>query len=221
MTTDRSDLEDFRRRLCQGEDEALAELFARYREPLRRLVIMRLDSRLNTRVSPSDILQEVYLDAAQRLHHYRAKPDQSLFGWLRLLVRQRLHDVCRRHLEAQTRAVGQEVPLDRGAGPATSSQGLAAQLAAHLPSPSQEAMRHEVIAQLEATLERMDEMDREVLVLRHFEELNNKDTALALGIPPSAASKRYVRALARLKEIMEGLPGFASALRQPTHEAKP
>jgi len=221
MTSDLSNLEEFRRRLHRGEPDALGELFARYREPLRRMVAQGLNARLNARVSPSDVLQEVYLDAAQRLHHYFAKPDQSLFGWLRLLVRQRLHDICRRHLRARARAVDQEIHLDQRTGPASSSSGQTIQLAGNLPTPSQDAMRREANLQLEAALARLDEIDREVLVLRHFEELSNKEVALVLGIPAAAASKRYVRALARLKETLEDCPGFSSPSGQPICEAHP
>jgi RNA polymerase sigma-70 factor (ECF subfamily) len=221
MTMDLSDLDGFRSRLYKGEEEALAELFARYREPLRRMVVQGLSPRLNARISPSDVLQEVYLDAAQRLHHYFAKPNQSLFGWLRLLVRQRLHDVYRCHLKAQARTADHEVRLDQGRGGTSSASGLATQLAGELPSPSQEAMRHETIVQLEAALGQMDEIDRQVLVLRHFEELSNKEVALVLGIPPAAASKRYIRALARLKETLEDVPGFSSQFQPPTCEVNP
>jgi len=222
MTADLGNLEELRQRLSRGEANALGELFAHYREPLRRMVAQGLNPRLNARVSPSDVLQEVYLDAAQRLRHFFAKPDQSLFGWLRLLVRQRLHDVFRRHLQARARAADQEIHFDQQrADPAGGSSTLGLQLAANLPSPSQEAMRHEASLQLEAALAKMDAIDREVLVLRHFEELSNKDVALVLGIPPAAASKRYIRALARLKETLEDFPGFSSQGRQPICEAHP
>src|SRR5262249_35467872 len=159
-------------RLFQGETGALGELFTRYRQPLLRLVAQGLPQRLHARLSPSDVLQEVYLDAAQRLHHYFAKPDQPLFGWLRLLVRQRLHDGYRRHFQAKARAVDHEVHLDRCTGTGGSASEPAIPLVADVPSPSQEAMRQETNLQLEAALAQMDPIDREVLTLRHFEELS-------------------------------------------------
>jgi len=218
MPTDTTEL---RARLRAGDEKALADAFARFREPLRRMVTAQLHPLMQARMSASDVLQEVYLDAAQRLPHYLAKSDQSLFGWLRLLVGQRLHDVYRQHVQTQARAAGLEIPLERGRTPAASSLCLAAQLAGRLPSPSQEAICHERHLHLQAALEQMDDVDREVLCLRHFEELSNKDAAQALGIPPAAASKRYVRALARLKDYLETSTHFASASSEGRNEIIP
>ncbi|MBM3980328.1 MAG: sigma-70 family RNA polymerase sigma factor [Planctomycetes bacterium] len=193
-------------RVRGGDQPALAELFARHRDKLRRMVQLRLDHRLAGRVSPSDVLQEAYIDAVKRIDHYFDKPDQSFFGWLRLVVGQRLADVHREHL-AQKRDVGNEVPIHRGP-PGADSACLAACLLGDGTSPSNAAARTESFSRLEEALTQMDPLDREVLALRHFEELSNTDTATILGIQPAAASKRYVRALARLKQILETLPGF-------------
>jgi RNA polymerase sigma-70 factor (ECF subfamily) len=189
-----------------GDQQALAVLFACHRDRLRRMVQFRLDHRLAGRVSPSDVLQEAYIDAVRRIDHYFQKPDQSFFGWLRLIVGQRLADVHREHL-ARKRDAGQEVPIHRG-GPGADSACLAACLLGSGTSPSHAAARTESFARLEEALDRMDPLDREVLTLRHFEELGNAEAAEILGIQPAAASKRYVRALARLKQILEALPGF-------------
>lgn len=189
-----------------GDQQALAELFARHREKLRRMVQLRLDHRLAGRVSPSDVLQEAYIDAMKRIDHYFEKPDQPFFGWLRLIVGQRLADVHREHL-ALKRDVGQEVSIQRGA-PGADSACLAASLLGSGTSPSHAAARMESFHRLEESLNQMDPFDREVLALRHFEELSNTEAATLLGIQPTAASKRYVRALARLKQILETLSGF-------------
>ena len=201
-----ADIADLLARVRAGDQPALADLFARHRDKLRRMVQLRLDHRLAGRVSPSDVLQEAYIDALKRIDHYFEKPDQPFFGWLRLVVGQRLADVHREHL-AQKRDVGHEVPIHRG-GPGADSACLAACLLGGGTSPSHAAARTESFARLEAALDRMDPLDREVLALRHFEELSNTDTAEILGIQPAAASKRYVRALARLKQILETIPGF-------------
>jgi RNA polymerase sigma-70 factor (ECF subfamily) len=191
-------------RLRVGDHAALAELFDKHREKLRRMVQLRLDHRLAGRVSASDVLQEAYIDALKRVEHYFDKPDQPFFGWLRLVVGQRLADIHREHL-AQKRNAGRDVPIHAGA---TDSACLAACLLGNLPSPSHAARRNEVFSRLEQALEQMDPVDREVLALRHFEELSNTETASLLEIQPAAASKRYVRALARLKQILESIPGF-------------
>jgi RNA polymerase sigma-70 factor (ECF subfamily) len=169
------------------------------------MVELRLNHRLAGRVSASDVLQEAYIDALKRVEHYFAKPGQSFFGWLRLVVGQRIADVHREHL-AGKRDAGREIGMNRGN--ATESTCLAARLLGAGSSPSQAAQRRETFALLEDALEQMDPLDREVLALRHFEELSNTETAEVLGIQPAAASKRYVRALARLKEILESIPGL-------------
>ena len=193
-------------RLRMGDHSALAELFDRHRDRLRRMVQVRLDARLAGRVSPSDVLQEAYIDALKRIEHYFEKPDQPFFGWLRLVVGQRLADVHREHL-AQKRNAGRDVTINAGM-PGADSACIAALLLGNLTSPSHAATKNEVLVRLEEALEQMDPIDREVLALRHFEELSNTETAATLGIEPPAASKRYVRALARLKQILETLPGF-------------
>src|SRR5207247_2401895 len=189
-------------RLKAGDQSALGVLFDRHRDRLRRMVQLRLDSRLAGRVSPSDVLQEAYIDALKRVEHYFDKPDQPFFGWLRLVVGQRLADVHREHL-AQKRNAGRDVQIHAGGGPGADSACIAAMLLGDLTSPSHAAAKNEALVKLEAALEQMDPVDREVLALRHFEELSNADTAALLGIEPPAASKRYVRALARLKQILE------------------
>jgi RNA polymerase sigma-70 factor, ECF subfamily len=203
-----ADIAELLGRVRGGDQRALADLFARHRDKLRRMVQLRLDHRLAGRVSPSDVLQEAYIDAVKRIAHYFEKPDQPFFGWLRLIVGQRLADVHREHL-AQKRNVGHEVPIHR-TGPGADSGCLAACLLGSGTSPSHAAARTESFARLEGALDQMDALDREVLALRHFEELSNTETAALLGIQPAAASKRYVRALARLKQILETIPGFGN-----------
>jgi RNA polymerase sigma-70 factor (ECF subfamily) len=210
MSTDPDDLQPLLDRLEAGDDEALGPLFARYQERLRRMVDLRLDPRLNGRVSASDVLQEAYIDALKRLGHFRGKPEMPFHVWLRLIAGQRLVEVHRQHLGAQMRSAGHEVSLDRGGVAAASSVCLAAKLAGSDASPSTVAIRGETLARLESALEGMDPIDREVLALRHFEELTNQEVAEVLGIDRSAASKRYVRALERLKDVLTKLSGFSA-----------
>jgi RNA polymerase sigma-70 factor (ECF subfamily) len=208
MGDDSSDVQELVRRLAEGDQQALAEAFARYDARLRRMVRLRLDRRLQGRVDPSDVLQEAYLDVSKRAPEYAANPTMPLFLWLRFLTGQRLLIVHRQHLGTKMRDVGQEVSLYRGALPQASSVSLAAQLLGRATSPSLAAVRAEMQLRLQEALNSMDELDREVLVLRHFEELTNSETASALGIQKTAASNRYVRALKRLKEVLSSMPGF-------------
>src|SRR5215813_11286161 len=208
MITPETDEADLLRRAKSGDQQALAALFARYRDRLRRMIRLRLDRRMAGRIDASDVLQDAYLDVARRFPEYAAAPAVPFYLWLRALAGQRLIDLHRRHLGAQMRDAGQEVSLCHGALPAASSASLAQQLLAGLTSPTQAAIRAEMQVRLQEALNSMDPIDREVVVLRHFEELTNVETAAVLGIEPSAASKRYLRAVRRLKVILDQIPGF-------------
>jgi RNA polymerase sigma-70 factor (ECF subfamily) len=208
MTETTSNAEALVRRAASGDQEALARVFALYRDRLRQMVRLRLDRRLQGRLDPSDVLQDAYLDFARRLPDYARDPAMPFYLWLRFLTGQRLIDLHRQHLGAQMRDAAQEVSLYRGALPQASSTSLAAQLLGRLTSASRAAIRAETQIRVQEALNRMDPMDREVLTLRHFEMLSNDEAATVLGIKKTAASNRYIRALKRLKEILTGLPGF-------------
>jgi RNA polymerase sigma-70 factor (ECF subfamily) len=196
------------RKASAGDQDALAELFGIYRDRLRKMVHLRLDRRLQGRVDASDVLQETYLDLAQRAPEFLASPNIPFFLWLRLLAGQRLLAIHRRHLGRQKRDASMEVAIHQGVMPGANSASLAAQLLGRLTSPSHAAMRAEMQVRLQEALNSMDALDREVLVLRHFEDLSNNEVATVLGLHKAAASNRYVRALRRLKEILNGIPGM-------------
>lgn len=198
-------------RLRSGEEQALAELFSEHRERLRRLVEFRLDRRLLGRVDADDVLQESYLNAAQRIQHFHHDESSSFFIWLRLIVTQTMIDIHRRHVGAQKRDANREVSMHTPRYPQATSISLAAQLLGHMTSPSQAIQQQETSRQLEEAIQGMDPIDQEVLALRHFEELSNSEVAEVLGIQQKAASIRYVRALARLKKVLADIPGFLDA----------
>jgi RNA polymerase sigma-70 factor (ECF subfamily) len=208
MTGNTSNLNELLLRAEAGDERAKTDLFEVFRQRLRGMVRLRLDRRLSGRIDPSDVLQEAYLDFERRLPEFFANRKVPFYLWLRGLAGQRLVDLHRMHLGAQMRDAGQEVSLYQGALPAASSVSLANQLLGRLTSPTQAAVRAEMQVRLQEALNAMDPLDREVLVLRHFEELSNAETAGVLGIEKAAASKRYIRALARLKEILVAIPGF-------------
>ncbi len=189
-------------RLRDGGERAVAELFGRHRTKLRRMVALRLDSRIVGKVDEDDILQDAFLEANRRIRDYLSQPSVPFFIWLRQLTGQVLIDVHRRYLDARMRDASREVSLHGGGATDTSSSGLLAHLADSLTSPSQCAARAEAIAELRRALDRLEPTDREVLVLRHLEELSNQEVAQVLGIDKYAASKRYLRALERLKTAM-------------------
>jgi RNA polymerase sigma-70 factor (ECF subfamily) len=180
----------------------LGEAFDRHGDRLRLLVRLRMDHRLRGRLDPSDVVQESYLEAADRFQEYLAQPELPLFLWLRFLTVQKLLSLHRYHLATQARDARREVPLQPEAAPQVSSAELAAHLIGRISTPSHAAMRAELKLRLQEALERMDPTDREILVLRHFEHLSNGEAAQVLGLRPSAASMRYARALLHLKEMV-------------------
>ncbi|MFT5328814.1 MAG: RNA polymerase sigma-70 factor (ECF subfamily) [Planctomycetaceae bacterium] len=187
--------------LKSGDADAIAEVFSHHRDKLQRMVRFRLDRRLYGRVDTADVLQDVWLETSRRIEDYTSNPAVPFFVWVRQLAYQIIIDLHRRHLGAQKRNVSQEVSI--GKSNCDTSVSIAAQLAGNLTSPSNVAMRGERLARLREALDGMDEIDREVLALRHFEELGNNEVAEILGIQKTTASNRYVRALKRLKQVLE------------------
>src|SRR5215831_17004291 len=208
MTSDPSSLDDQLGRAKSGDEQALADLFNRYRDRLRRMVHLRLDRRLQGRIDASDVLQEAFIDFARRFPQFAAEGGMPFFLWLRQITGQKLIDLHRHHLGAKMRYAGQEVSLYRGALPQASSVSLAAQLLGKLTSASRAAIRAETQLRVQEALNSMDALDREALTLRHFEMLTNEETAQVLGIKKSAASNRYIRALRRMRGILAAIPGF-------------
>jgi len=191
-----------------GNTEALAQLFERYRSRLARMIRLRMDRRLQGRVDSSDVLQEAYIELSRRLPDYAKQRTLSFYLWVRLITGQRLLQVHRRHLGTAMRDATRDLTLFSGALPEASSMSLAAHLLGRLTTASQAAVRVEAQIQLQEVLNNMDPMDREVLALRHFEDLTNNEVAQSLGISKAAASKRYVTALRRLREVLVKIPGF-------------
>jgi RNA polymerase sigma-70 factor (ECF subfamily) len=212
-STDSQDTDHLLKQAAAGDQEAWGTLLARYHGRLRTMIALRLDRRLQGRIDPSDVLQEAFLAASLQLKDYAREAAIPFFLWLRLVAGQKLVALHRHHLGKKMRDAGREVALYQGAFPEASSTALAARLLGHEAAPSEAAIRAERALRLEVALNTMDPMDREVLVLRHFEQLSNTEAAQVLNIQPAAASKRYIRALRRLKEILQGLPGGSQEWR--------
>ena len=191
----------------RGDSDALSEILARHRGRLRRMVRLRMDQRLQGRMDPSDVVQEAYLEASQRFEDYVKNPAMPLFLWLRFITGQKLLALHRHHFGTQARDVRREASLHQRAVPESSCAAIAELMAGSQTSPSQAAARAELKLCVEKALGSMEPDDREVLTLRHFEQLTNVETAEVLGIRQSAASKRYVRAARRLKDTLACIPG--------------
>jgi RNA polymerase sigma-70 factor (ECF subfamily) len=185
-------------RFRRGDPAALAELFNHYRPRLQHMVAFRLDRRLAARVDASDVLQEVYLDVSRQIQGYLQEPKVCFYVWLRGLTWQRLVKLRRQHGGAQRRAVGREMPLA-----AEASSLLAAKLLAAGSTPSQALLKKELRQRVQAALAKLAPEDREVILMRDFEDMSNGEVAQALDLSDSGATMRYGRALVRLKETLE------------------
>jgi RNA polymerase sigma-70 factor, ECF subfamily len=194
-------------RAAAGDGESLGALLTRHDGRLRRMVAFRLDPRLQGRIDPDDVVQEINLAAAEHLLDYVGRPAMPFFLWLRGIAGHTLLSLHRRHLGTPMRDARREVSLYRGALPSATSAALAAQLLGHQTRPSEAAVRAEAKIRLQEALNAMSVLDREVLALRHFEQLTNVEAARVLHITEAAAGKRYLRALERLRDVLSQMPG--------------
>jgi RNA polymerase sigma-70 factor (ECF subfamily) len=203
-------------RAALGDVRAWGALLTLHGERLGRMVAFRLDPRLRGRVDAADVVQDAYLEAADhRADYFRQPGPVPLFLWLRGIVGNKLLEVHRHHLGTRMRDAGREAAAVRGAaaGPDATSVALVAGLAGHATGPGTAAAHAEAGARVREALAAMDPTDREVLALRHFEQLTNGEAAAVLGIRERAAAKRYVRALQRLRRALADMPGGLTGLR--------
>lgn len=187
-----------------GDEGALSKLFDLHQPRLVRMVELRLDASLRRRLDPTDVVQEAWVDVVERFPQWCAQDALPFHVWLRLTTSQALAETQRRHLAAGKRDAQREVA---GAynRPSVTAASAANAFVASATSPTQAAHREELRARVLAALEDLDDMDREIVALRHFEGLSNEDAAAELAIEPAAASKRFVRALLRLKPALQSL----------------
>jgi RNA polymerase sigma-70 factor (ECF subfamily) len=203
------DCKELERKVEAGDEHAFSCLLDAHRPRLRRMVQLRMDHRLQGRVDPSDVLQDAYLEAASRRNSYVSERPMPFFLWLRFLVSERLITLQRHHLGTAMRDATREISLFHAPLPEASSAMLAAQLVGSLTAASEVALRAERRVRLQEALNSMEPIDREIIALRHFEQLSRAETAQALNIQESAAGKRYLRAMKRLKSILNEIGGGA------------
>ncbi|MCA9316191.1 MAG: sigma-70 family RNA polymerase sigma factor [Planctomycetota bacterium] len=192
-----------------GEDRAarqarLGELFEKHRGRLLKMIHLRMDPALKARLGASDVLQEAYLEIADRIDDYLDDPRMTFFLWIRFITAQRLLKLYRFHAGAKKRDMRRELHVAPSVGPDATSIALVDHLVASGVTPSMVMAQGEMQGALLDALEGMEAIDREVLALRHFEELDNAEVARVLEIPPNTASKRYMRALERLAKVVKG-----------------
>jgi len=187
--------------MIESGQSSLAEIFDAHRNRLERIVAFRLAPKIQSRVDPSDILQEAYIEIARRYDEYLVDPKVSIFVWMRQITLQKMMDVHRLHFREKRDANREQRYLLEPTSQAT-CLSIARFLIDEIMSPSQAVIEAEETQRLQLALESMNEIDREVLALRHFEQLGNAQVAEILGLTPTAASNRYIRAAARLGEIL-------------------
>ncbi|HEX4147546.1 MAG TPA: sigma-70 family RNA polymerase sigma factor [Pirellulales bacterium] len=203
MWPDASQTIELLRRAGEGDAAAVNGLLERHREALRRVVMLRLDRGLQRRVDASDIVQDVMIEANRRLDDYLAAPNLPFHLWLRQIARDRVIDAYRRHKVAGRRSIDREQPLVAPSAGSQSAMDLAGQIADGEPTPAAAALWHELEARFRAALEQLDEQDREMIVMRHFEQLSNSEAAQTLGLSEPAAGMRYLRAMRRVRALLD------------------
>lgn len=192
------------RRAHQGDARAQTELFEAHQARLVRMVELRLEPALRRRLDPADVVQEAWVDVVRRLDEFVAQDAYPFHVWLRLITAQALATLQRRHLGAHMRDALREVPLGESRA-SVSAWNVAEAFIASATTPTHAARREELRARVLAALEELEPIDREIVALRHFEDLSNEEAAAELAITPAAASKRFVRALVRLRPALEPL----------------
>jgi len=205
MWPDSSETQQLLKRAVDGDSEAVNRLLERHREALSRMVGMRMDPVLGRRLDASDIVQDVLIDANRRLPDYLQAPQLPFHLWLRQMAKDRLIDAHRRHRVAARRSIDRERSLSPAADDA-SAIDLLAQLQGREATPFTAATRAEMRRRFDAAVEQLDETDREVILMRHFEQLSNQEVAQSLGLTDAAAGMRYLRALRRLRVILDEPP---------------
>jgi len=209
-----ADVESLVARATSGDQHSLAELLGYYRPRLRNMVAFRMDKHLQGRVDPSDVLQEVFLELADKLDEFKTRK-MSFFVWIRLVTIERVLRTHREHLTTQKRDARRELSIDHQLGSDATSMSIALGLLANVSSVGDRAARAEQQAALLKLLGKMDPTDREVIALRVFEGLSNGEAAETLELTKQTASKRFIRAMRRLREAMLLIPGLSEQFDSP------
>lgn len=202
MWSDHPDTQELISQARDGQAGAVDRLLDVHREPLRRMIGMRLDPALAARLDASDIVQDVLLEAHRRLEEYLRNPTMPFRLWLRHIARDHVIDAHRRHRQAQRRSLDREQPLVSNVLADHSSLELAAQLMDQERTPASAAIHRELQRKLDAAIAELDEDDREIILMRHREQLSNQQVAESLGLSEAAASMRYLRAIRRLRAML-------------------
>lgn len=186
-----------------GDSSAVNQLMDRHRNSLRQLVRMRLDAKIQKRVDVSDVVQDVLVEANRRLQRYLGDPIMPFHLWLRQIAKDRIIDAHRRHRVSAKRSVDREQAMVAPRGYDQSSIHLASIIGDQRLTPAAAALQKEMARKVEAAIGLLDEKDCEIIVMRHYEHLTNQEIGKVLGLSEPAASMRYLRAIRRLKAVLQ------------------
>jgi RNA polymerase sigma-70 factor, ECF subfamily len=199
------EIEELLRDAARGGELAVRRLLELYRERLRQMIAARLDRRLAPRLDPSDVVQETLADAARRLPDYLRDRPLPFYPWLFRLAADRLARTRRDHVASTARGIGREERIDGPSHGEDTASRWSDRLTADETTPGRRLVREERRLLLAGAIERMDEADREVLGLRYLDRLAFDEIAAVLEIGLSAAKMRHLRALERLRRMLEEL----------------
>ncbi|MEX1232342.1 MAG: sigma-70 family RNA polymerase sigma factor [Planctomycetaceae bacterium] len=192
----------------EGDAGAVNQLLDRHRESLRRVIQFRLNRAIARRVDASDVVQDVLIEASRRLDSYLSDPKLPFHLWLRQLAKDSLIDVHRKHKVAQRRSVDREQAMQIPANADVSAVDLLAQIRDLELTPAAATIRKELEARFLAALDGLNDEDREIILMRHVDQLENQEVAQVLGLTPPAAGMRYLRALRKLRGVLGESPSM-------------
>ena len=202
MTGESPEIEELLQRASRGEQAACGHLLERHRQRLRRMIAVRLDSRVAGRADASDVLQEALTVAAEQMPGYLDRRPLPFYPWLRQIAWQQIAQLHRRHVRAAKRSVLREVSDDLRLADGSALALADRLLASSRSSPSARLQRRELQDQVRTALLQLKERDREILIMRYLEELAPQEIAAVLSISPGAVSMRHARALRQLRNVL-------------------
>ncbi|MBI3406981.1 MAG: sigma-70 family RNA polymerase sigma factor [Planctomycetes bacterium] len=194
---DEAEVRGLLQQVRDGDRGALDVLLARHRSYLLDVVQLRMDQKLRARIDPSDVVQEAQLEAAQRIEDYLGREPMPFHIWLRKTAYENLLRLRRQHVEAECRSVEKQIAL-----PDNSSAMLALKILSREPNPGNQAVEQELARRLRHAIAQLPEVDAEIVLMRNLEGLTNLETAQVLDLEPAATSKRYGRAILKLRQLL-------------------
>ena len=203
MPFDSEEIRQLLDRARQGDRSAVEQLLGHFRDSLRRMIALRLDPALTARLDASDVVQEVLVEASKRLDDYLRNPAMPFHLWLRQIAKDHMIDAHRKHRKAQRRSIDREQSLVPRGLADNSSIDMMGQILDQELTPATAAIRQELEQRLAQAIGKLEEDDREIILMRLYEHLSNQEIATVYGLTEPAAAMRYLRAMRRLQAMLK------------------